>query len=140
MRLSIRACWRVTWGALWIGTESKPYAVKPSAFIVAEAIGTTPLLSAADVEFACKGGTEALRIAFGFIGSRIARYALAIGMDTVQARPGDELELTAAAGGGAIVVGPAAEALALVEHSASYSSDLPDFFPARREEVPRIRT
>lgn len=38
--------------ALWIGTESKPYAVKPSAVIVAEAIGTTSLLSAADVEFA----------------------------------------------------------------------------------------
>src|SRR5687768_4821988 len=42
--------------ALWVGTESKPYAVKPSSTVVAEAIGATPLINAADFEFACKAG------------------------------------------------------------------------------------
>ncbi|MCK4399720.1 hydroxymethylglutaryl-CoA synthase, partial [Candidatus Bathyarchaeota archaeon] len=32
-------------GAVYVGTESKPYAVKPSGTIVAEAIGATPNVS-----------------------------------------------------------------------------------------------
>src|SRR5512137_679080 len=39
--------------AVWVGSESHPYAVKPSSTIVAEAIGATPGIQAADLEFAC---------------------------------------------------------------------------------------
>lgn len=124
-------------GAVWVGTESKPYAVKPSSTIVAEAIGAGPHLSAADFEFACKAGTEALRAAMGFVTSGMCRYALAIGMDTAQARPGDELEYTAAAGGGAIIVGPEEEALAVIEGSHSYVTDTPDFFRRPAEAFPQ---
>jgi hydroxymethylglutaryl-CoA synthase len=35
--------------------------VKPTATIVAEAIGATPQVLAADWEFACKAGTEAFQ-------------------------------------------------------------------------------
>ena len=48
-------------GAVYVGTESKPYAVKPSGTIVAEVIGATPSVSTADFEFACKAGTEAMQ-------------------------------------------------------------------------------
>ena len=41
-------------GAIYTGSESHPYAVKPTSTIVAEAIGATPNLTAADFEFACK--------------------------------------------------------------------------------------
>jgi hydroxymethylglutaryl-CoA synthase len=44
-------------GAVYVGSESHPYAVKPTATIVAEAIGAAPHLTAADLEFACKAGT-----------------------------------------------------------------------------------
>jgi len=71
--------------AVWVGSESHPYAVKPTSTIVAEAIGATPHTQAGDWEFACKAGTEALQAAIGFVGSGMARYALAIGMDTAQA-------------------------------------------------------
>ncbi len=37
--------------AVWVGSESHPYAVKPSGTIVAEALGATPWVSAADWEF-----------------------------------------------------------------------------------------
>jgi len=46
-------------GAVFVGTESKPYAVKPTSTIVAQALGQHHTL-AADLEFACKAGTEAM--------------------------------------------------------------------------------
>ena len=82
-------------GAVWVGSESHPYAVKPSSTVVAEALGATPLVSAGDWQFACKAGTEAMQAAMGFVGSGMARYALCVGMDTAQGRPGDALEYTA---------------------------------------------
>lgn len=76
-------------GAVWVGTESKPYAVKPSATIVAEALGITPHVVAADMELACKAGSEAMQAAVAFVGSGMVEGALAIGMDTAQSMPGD---------------------------------------------------
>jgi hydroxymethylglutaryl-CoA synthase len=119
--------------AVWVGSESHPYAVKPSGTIVAEAIGATPNVQAGDWEFACKAGTEAVVAAMGLVGSGMANYALAIGMDTAQGRPGDALEYTAASGGAAYVIGPAEESLATIEASLSYVTDTPDFW--RRAEA-----
>jgi hydroxymethylglutaryl-CoA synthase len=122
--------------AVWVGTESKPYAVKPSGTIVAEAIGATPWVSAADLEFACKAGSEAMQVACAYVGSGMAEYALAIGMDAAQSKPGDALEFTAAAGGAAFLLGPAGEALATVEASRSYVTDTPDFFRRQHMHYP----
>src|SRR3990172_4878897 len=82
--------------AVWVGSESHPYAVKPSSTVVAEAIGAAPHTLAADLEFACNAGSEAMQAAIGLVGSGMANYALSIGMDTAQGRPGDALEYTAA--------------------------------------------
>ena len=120
-----------TIGAVWVGSESKPYAVKPSATVVAEALGITPATVAADFEFACKAGSEAMQTAVAFVGSGMTEAALAIGMDTAQSRPGDALEYTAGCGGAAHLFVPADQALAVVEGSVSYVTDTPDFF--RRE-------
>lgn len=122
--------------AVWVGSESHPYAVKPSSTIVAEAIGSVPRTLAADWEFACKAGTEAMQAAIGFVGSGMARYALSIGMDTAQGRPGDALEYTAAAGGAAILIGPAAEAVATITGSFSFVTDTPDFWRRAHAEYP----
>jgi hydroxymethylglutaryl-CoA synthase len=122
--------------AVWVGSESHPYAVKPTSTIVAETIGATPHTQAADWEFACKAGTEALQAAIGFVGSGMARYAMAIGMDTAQARPGDALEYTAGAGGAAYLAGPADEALAVFEGSFSYATDTTDFWRRAHQHYP----
>lgn len=114
--------------AVWVGSESHPYAVKPTGTIVAEAIGATPAVLAGDWQFACKAGTEAMQAALGFVGSGMADYALSIGMDTAQGRPGDALEYTAGAGGAAYIVGPADEALAVFAHTLSFVSDTTDFW------------
>lgn len=115
-------------GAVWVGSESPPYAVKPTSTILAEAIGATPHTEAADWQFACKAGTETMQAGIGFVASGMARYVLAIGADTAQGRPGDELEYTAAAGGAAYIIGPLEESLAVIEGSFSYVTDTPDFW------------
>jgi hydroxymethylglutaryl-CoA synthase len=114
--------------AVWVGSESHPYAVKPSSTIVAEAIGAAPNVQAADLEFACKAGSEAIVAGMGIVGSGMGRYVLAIGMDTAQGRPGDALEYTAASGGAAYIVGPADEAVAVYEATLSHVTDTPDFW------------
>ena len=85
-------------GAVFVGTESKPYAVKPTSTMVAQALGQHYTL-AADLEFACKAGTEAIQVITGLVGSGMIEAGLAIGMDTAQGRPGDDLEYGAASGG-----------------------------------------
>ena len=120
--------------AVWVGSESHPYAVKPSSTVVAESVGATPAVMAADLEFACKAGTEAVQASIGIIGSGMGRYTLAIGMDTAQGRPGDDLEYTAASGGAAFLLGPAQDSCARFLGSTSFVTDTPDFW--RREGQP----
>jgi hydroxymethylglutaryl-CoA synthase len=122
--------------AVWIGSESHPYAVKPTSTIVAEAIGAAPHVQAADMQFACKAGTEAMVMAMGLVGSGMARYAVAGGLDTAQGKPGDALEYTAAAGGAAFVIGPAEESLATLNVSYSYVTDTPDFWRREYQRYP----
>ena len=123
--------------AVWVGSESPPYAVKPTSTIVAEAIGAVPETQAADWEFACKAGTEAMQAAIGMIGSAMMDYALAIGADTAQGRPGDALEYTAGAGSAAYLLGPREESLAYLEASYSYVTDTPDFFRRPYQHYPQ---
>jgi hydroxymethylglutaryl-CoA synthase len=122
--------------AVWVGSESHPYAVKPTSTLVAESIGAVPNVQAADWQFACKAGTEAMVAAIGFVGSGMANYALAIGMDTAQGRPGDALEYTAGAGGAAFLLGPAENSLAVIEATYSYVTDTPDFWRRQYAKYP----
>ena len=122
--------------AVWVGSESHPYAVKPTSTIVAEAIGAVPNVQAGDWQFACKAGTEAMVAAIGFVGSKMANYALAIGMDTAQGKPSDALEYTAAAGGAAYLLGPAENSLAVIESTYSYVTDTPDFWRRAYQKYP----
>ncbi|MFZ2055743.1 MAG: hydroxymethylglutaryl-CoA synthase [Candidatus Aminicenantales bacterium] len=117
-------------GAVYIGSESHPYAVKPSGTVLAEAIGATPDVHTADFEFACKAGTEGMFVALSLVKAGAIKYGLAVGADTSQGAPGDALEYTAAAGAAAYIFGRekvVAEAL----ETYSYTTDTPDFW--RRE-------
>jgi hydroxymethylglutaryl-CoA synthase len=117
-------------GAVYIGSESHPYAVKPSGTVVAEALGIGPDVHVADFEFACKAGTEAMFVALALVESGRVEYALAIGADTSQGAPDDALEYSASAGGAAYLFGRT-DTLADVLATHSVTSDTPDFW--RRE-------
>ncbi len=124
-------------GAVFVGTESKPYAVKPTSTMVAQALGQHHTL-AADLEFACKAGTEAIQVITGLVGSGMIEAGLAIGMDTAQGRPGDDLEYTAASGGAAYVIGKGSKkAVALIECSTSFVTDTGDFWRRAHQRYPR---
>ncbi len=119
-------------GAIYVGSESHPYAVKPTATIVGEALGVGNDFFSADLEFACKAGTAGMQMCIGFVKSGMIRYGLAIGEDTSQSKPGDALEYSAAAGGAAFVIGK--DPIAVIEETYSFTSDTPDFW--RRELQP----
>jgi hydroxymethylglutaryl-CoA synthase len=123
-------------GAIYIGSESHPYAVKPSGPTVAEALGATPDIHCADFEFACKAGSEAMFVALSHIDSGYMKYALAIGGDTSQGAPSDALEFSAAAGAAAFIMGKenlVAECL----HTHSFMTDTPDFWRREHEFYPQ---
>jgi hydroxymethylglutaryl-CoA synthase len=122
-------------GALYVGSESHPYAVKPTATVVAQAVGATPNLTAADFEFACKAGTAAIQTCLGLVGSEMIRYGVAIGTDTSQGAPGDALEYSASAGGAAFVIGRE-RVICRVLRTLSYTTDTPDFWRREGQKYP----
>jgi len=122
-------------GAIYVGSESHPYAVKPTATIVAEAIGSAPVMTAADFEFACKAGTAAIQTTMGLTLSKMMKYGLAIGSDTSQGAPGDALEYSASAGGAALLIGVDRVA-AEIAHTVSYTTDTPDFWRREGQRYP----
>lgn len=119
-------------GAVYIGSESHPYAVKPTGTIVSEALGACPYVHTADLEFACKAGTEGMFIALNLVKAGEVPYALAIGADTSQGAPGDALEYSAAAGAAAFIIG-AKNLVAELVDTHCYMTDTPDFW--RREHA-----
>ena len=119
-------------GAVYVGSESHPYAVKPTGTIVSEALGACPYVHTADLEFACKAGTEGMFIALQLVKSGVVSYALGIGADTSQGAPGDALEYSAAAGAAAFIMGKE-NLIAELLNTNSYMTDTPDFW--RREHA-----
>lgn len=123
-------------GAVYVGSESHPYAVKPTACTVGEAIGATPNMTAADYEFACKAGTAGIQTCMGLVKSKMITYGLAVGSDVAQGAPSDALEYTAAAGGAAYLIGRD-NPIATIHHTCSFTTDTPDFWRREGQDYPR---
>lgn len=123
-------------GAVYIGSESHPYAVKPSGTILIDALGIGPHVHVADFEFACKAGAEAMYVSYSHVKSGNMDYAMGIGADTSQGAPGDALEYSASAGGSAFIFGRE-NVLAEVIDTHSFTSDTPDFWRREYMHYPR---
>jgi hydroxymethylglutaryl-CoA synthase len=121
---------------LFIGSESHPYAVKPTGTIVKEALGFGNTLALADLQFACKAGTQSVQIASSYVLSQFAQNAMAIGADTAQSRPGDVLEFTAGAGAAAFLLGSTG-ILAKLIATTSTATDTPDFWRRPKASHPQ---
>lgn len=127
-------------GALFIGSESHPYAVKPSGTVVKNALGLKDGIALADLQFACKAGTQAVQVGLSYVQAGMSPVALAIGADTAQSRPGDVLEFTAAAGAAAYVLGQDDDhqrVIARCVGTCSLATDTPDFWRRPGEAYPQ---
>ena len=124
-------------GAILVGSESHPYAVKPTGSIVGEILGVGNDYLTVDLEFACKAGTSAIILIAGLIESGLIDCGLAIGADVAQAKSGDALEFTAGAGAGALLLGNKKYRwLAQLNQVGSFTSDTPDFWRREGEKYP----
>jgi hydroxymethylglutaryl-CoA synthase len=123
-------------GAVYVGSESHPYAVKPSGTVLAEALGATPECHTADFEFACKAGTEGMFVALNLVRAGAIKYGLAVGADTSQGAPGDALEYSAAAGAAAFLFGKD-NLLADCLETYAFMTDTPDFWRREYQYYPR---
>lgn len=122
-------------GALIIGSESHPYAVKPTSTTVGEILGLPQNYLSVDTQFACKAGTAGMQLIAGLVESKKIKYGLAIGADTAQAKPGDPLEYTAASAAAAFVLGKRGIIAKLIDFT-SYSSNTPDFWRRDGQKYP----
>ncbi len=124
--------------AIFVGSESHPYAVKPTSSMLAQSLDLHPFCHCADLEFACKAGTAGMQIVDSMVRSGQVNFGLAIGTDTAQGKPGDALEYTAAAGAAAVIIGSEKEkkALCRIEHTLSFTTDTPDFWRPNGKKYP----
>jgi hydroxymethylglutaryl-CoA synthase len=123
-------------GAVFVGSESHPYAVKPTGTIVAEWLSLCPEYFCADLEFACKAGTAGLQIVSAMLEAGMIGAGLVIGVDKAQSRPGDALEYTAASAAAAYIL-TAKKGLAQIKATSSFCSDTPDFWRRQHEAYPK---
>lgn len=125
-------------GCIYVGSESHAYAVKPDGTILADALGATPNCHTADLEFACKAGTEGMYLAYCQVKAGEVDVGLAVGGDTSQGAPGDALEYSASAGAAAFLIGSDEEEIvATIDATHTYMTDTPDFWRREHEFYPQ---
>ncbi|HLF17201.1 MAG TPA: hydroxymethylglutaryl-CoA synthase [Candidatus Thermoplasmatota archaeon] len=124
-------------GAIYVGSESHPYAVKPTGTIVQAALDAGPYITMADYEFACKAGTAAVQTGMGMVQSGMCKTVLAVGADTSQGAPRNALEYSASAGAAALLIGGDRKSiLAELRHTVSFTTDTPDFWRREGQKYP----
>ncbi len=124
-------------GACFMGSESFPYAVKPTTTTLAQVLGMDNSYFTSNLQFACKAGTTGLQIVASMLEAGIIDYGLAVGSDKAQGKPGDALEYTAASAAAAFILGrKKSQWLAQLEYIYSFSSDTPDFWRRDGEKYP----
>jgi len=128
----------------FVGSESAPYAVKPSMATVIQALELGQMFEGGffsggvDTQFACKAATDLFIDAVSLVSYRVfeGRYVMVIGADNSQAAPRDRLDYTVGAGGVAFIFGRD-DVIATLDHYLPYTSDTPDFYRREGERYPR---
>ncbi len=122
-------------GAVFIGSETFPYAVKPTSTALAEWLNLSHDYVSYDTQFACKAGTGALISASGMVKSGDIDFALVCASDKANARPQDALEYSAGSGANAWLLGREGVILEILAWH-TYTSETPDFWRRAKSDYP----
>ncbi len=128
----------------FVGSESTPYAVKPSMSTVCQALQLGEeyeggfFSGGVDSQFACKAATDlfidaAALVAYPTFGGE---YVMVIGSDNSQADRDDPLDFTVGAGAAAYIFGKRG-VIATLDYYVPYTSDTPDFYRREGQKYPR---
>lgn len=128
----------------FVGSESSPYAVKPSMATVIQVLELGEKFDGGffsggiDSQFACKAATDLLIDAASLVSYPIfnGRDVMVIGSDNSQAAPRDRLDYSVGAGGVALIIGKD-DVIATLDHYLPYTSDTPDFYRRDGEKYPK---
>lgn len=114
---------------VFLGTCTNPYDTRASVTVIEEALGLKRSVISSDLQFGGKSGTTGMQLGMALIGSGMAKQVLAVGSDTINRHtaPGVLHETAASAGAMAVILG-SENVIAEIKGTASYSSDLTDFF------------
>jgi hydroxymethylglutaryl-CoA synthase len=128
--------------AISFGTESSPLEVgsaTPIAGMTYSMLGMPmPVYRyGASPEFACKPGTEAIRLASAVLKEKPdeVKYYAIVGCDTPQAEPGDDLQQSTSDGGGALILSKE-EGPISIESSHSANTHFGDFWRIAGSKYP----
>ena len=128
----------------FVGSESTPYAVKPSMSTVCQALQLGEeyeggfFSGGIDSQFACKAATDLFIDATALANYPIfgGEYVMVIGSDNSQAERNDPLDFTVGAGAAAFIFGKKG-VIATLDHYVPYTSDTPDFYRREGQKYPR---
>jgi len=120
--------------ALFVVSESYPYAVKSSTAIAGKA-GVTDLKFGVRGEFACKPFGEFLDIGAALIDSDRCRYVAVTATDASQGAPGDDLEFSASFYSTTIILGKE-KGIAAIKGRTSINYDFSDFIRKEGQAFP----
>ena len=114
---------------VFLGTCTNPYDTRASVTILQEALGLKRSVISSDLQFGGKSGATGIQLGMALIGSGMAKQVLAVGSDTINRHtaPGVLHETAASAGAMAVILG-SEDIIADIKGTASFSSDLTDFF------------
>lgn len=122
-------------GAVFVGSETFRYAVKPVSVTLADLLGVSHDYLAYDSQFACKAATGAMLSATSLVESGRAKNAVVFASDKANAKPKDALEYSAGSGANAWILGGENVALEIIDWQ-SYTSDTPDFWRRAKANYP----
>ncbi len=124
-----------TVGMIVVGSESKPYSVKPTATSVLSYVGAPDNCIVYDAEFACIATGMQIKPAISLIKTGEIDTALLIGADVAQGSPGDPLDLDTGAGAVCFVISKYNVILEYVTMD-THVGDHPDFARRKYQNYP----
>ncbi len=118
--------------------ESHPYAVKPSATILIDALGIGPMFMSPAMNLHAKQVRKQCMLLMLLVKGRRDEIRNGYRCGYILAAPGDALEYSASAGGAAFIM-EKENVVAEILFTHSYTSDTPDFWRREHEFYPRHR-